>query len=226
MSKSFIAGGFALCALLGACAAHAQLVISEFRVRGPAGGNDEFIEIYNASGANHAAAAAVTDGSADGYAIVASDGTMRCVIPNGKVIPGRGHFLCVNSAAYGMDNYPAGNGTTATGDATYMAGIADNAGIAIFNNSVGGADFSLANRMDAGSGTVTVTVPAAAAVDAVGNASTAAALIDNLVQFNGGAIVFAPSQPEIIPVGDRATWLMLAAATLLIAGLALTRRKQ
>jgi hypothetical protein len=28
-----------------------QIIISEFRVRGPSGANDEFIEIYNASGA-------------------------------------------------------------------------------------------------------------------------------------------------------------------------------
>ena len=35
----------------------AQLVISEFRVRGPNGANDEFIEIYNNSGADHTVAA-------------------------------------------------------------------------------------------------------------------------------------------------------------------------
>ena len=68
------------------------IIISEFRVRGPSGANDEFIELYNASGADHTVAAAVTDGSGDGYAVVASDGTTRCVIPNGTVIPNRGHY--------------------------------------------------------------------------------------------------------------------------------------
>lgn len=135
--------------VLTASTAQAQLIISEFRVRGPNGANDEFIEIYNNSGADHTVAAAVTDGSGDGYAVVASDGTARCVIPNGTVIPNRGHYLCVNSVGYSLASYPAGNGTTATGDATYTTDIADNAGIALFNNSVGGANFSLANRLDA-----------------------------------------------------------------------------
>ena len=128
-----------------------QLIISEFRVRGPNGANDEFIEIYNASGADHHVTAAVTDPSVDvnGYAVVASDGTTRCVIPNDTVIVNRGHYLCVNSVGYSLASYPAGSGTTATGDATYTTDIPDNAGIALFNNSVGGGNFSLANRLDA-----------------------------------------------------------------------------
>jgi hypothetical protein len=121
----------------------AQLIISEFRVRGPNGANDEFIEIYNNSGADHIVAA---DGT--GYAVAASDGVARCVIPNGTNIPNRGHYLCVNSVGYSLASYPAGNGTTATGDATYTTNIPDNAGIAIFNTSVA-LDFVLANRLDA-----------------------------------------------------------------------------
>lgn len=120
-----------------------QLVISEFRVRGPNGANDEFIEIFNASGADHTVA-----GGGTGYAVAASNGVARCVIPNGTVIPNRGHYLCVNSVGYSLASYPAGNGTTATGDATYTTDIPDNAGIAIFNTSVG-ANFTLANRLDA-----------------------------------------------------------------------------
>jgi hypothetical protein len=120
-----------------------QLIISEFRVRGPNGANDEFIEIYNNSGADHTVA-----GGGTGYAVAASNGVARCVIPNGTVIPNRGHYLCVNSVGYSLASYPAGNGTTATGDATYTTDIPDNAGIAIFNTSVG-ADFTLANRLDA-----------------------------------------------------------------------------
>src|SRR5262245_29318965 len=121
-----------------------QLIISEFRVRGPNGANDEFIEIYNASGADHTVAAL----SGTGYGVAASDGTTRCSIPNGTVIPNRGHYLCVNSVAYSLASYPAGNGTTATGDATYTTDIPDNAGIALFNTSVA-ANFNLANRLDA-----------------------------------------------------------------------------
>jgi hypothetical protein len=121
------------------------MIISEFRVRGPSGANDEFIEIYNDSGADHTVA---DSGAGTGYAVAASDGTARCVIPNGTVIPNRGHYLCVNSGAYSLASYPAGNGTTATGDATYTTDIPDNAGIAIFNTSVA-ANFTLANRFDA-----------------------------------------------------------------------------
>ena len=121
-----------------------QLVISEFRVRGPNGANDEFIEIANVSGADHTVAAL----TGTGYAVAASNGVARCVIPNGTVIPNRGHYLCVNSVGYSLASYPAGNGTTATGDATYTTDIPDNAGIAIFNTSIP-ADFTLANRIDA-----------------------------------------------------------------------------
>lgn len=115
-----------------------SLIISEFRVRGPSGANDEFIEIYNDSGAAHTVAAI----SGTGYGIAASDGTTRCSIPNGTVIPARGHYLCTNSVAYSLGVY-------ATGDATYATDIPDNAGIALFNNNSGGGSFSLANRFDA-----------------------------------------------------------------------------
>src|ERR1043165_5796216 len=147
MSKSFrvsVMSAVLVLMVLGiAQIAAAQLIISEFRVRGPNGNNDEFIEIYNNSGADHTVA-----GGGTGYAVAASDGVARCVIPNGTVIPNRGHYLCVNSVGYSLASYPAGNGTTATGDATYTADIPDNAGIAIFNTSIA-ANFNLANRMDA-----------------------------------------------------------------------------
>ena len=122
-----------------------QLIISEFRVRGPNGANDEFIEIYNASGADHV----VTAASGTGYGVAASDGTTRCSIPNGTLIPNRGHYLCVNSVGYSLASHPAGNGTTATGDATYTTDIPDNAGIALFNNNSGGASYAAATRLDA-----------------------------------------------------------------------------
>ena len=122
-----------------------QLVISEFRLHGFNGANDEFIEIANVSGADHTVAAL----SGTGYGVAASDGVTRCTIPNGTVIPNKGHYLCVNSVGYSIASYAAGNGTTATGDATYTTDIPDNAGIALFNNNSGGASYSLANRLDA-----------------------------------------------------------------------------
>ena len=118
-------------------------IISEFRLRGPGGDTDEFVEIFNNSGAD------VTVGASDasaGWGVAASDGVLRCTIPNGTVIPSRGHYLCVNSAGYSLGTYPAGNGTTATGDASYTTGIGDNVGIALFNSTT---TFNLANRLDA-----------------------------------------------------------------------------
>jgi len=75
-----------------------QIIITEFRLRGPVpnAAENEFIELYNASGADHT----VTAASGTGYGVAASDGTTRCSIPNGTVIPNRGHYLCVNSVGY------------------------------------------------------------------------------------------------------------------------------
>jgi len=130
---------------LNVTATSGQLVISEFRLHGPNGPSDEFIEILNNSGADHTVAAS----SGSGYGIAASDGITRCSIPNGTVIPNKGHYLCVNSVGYSLASYPAGNGTTASGDATYTTDIPINAGIALFNNNSGGASYSLVNRLDA-----------------------------------------------------------------------------
>lgn len=132
------ARAFACTPFVGTTATAGQLLISEFRLRGPSGANDEFIEIYNNSGADHIVA---DSGAGTGYAIAASNGVARCVIPSGTLIPNRGHYLCTNSAAYSL----SGN---ATGDATYATDIPDNAGIALFNTSVA-ANFTLANRLDA-----------------------------------------------------------------------------
>jgi hypothetical protein len=125
-----------------------ELVISEFRLRGPGGANDEFIEIYNT---NSTALTVNTIDGSGGYALAASDGAARFTIPNGTVIPARGHYLGVNNnvvGGYTLAGYPAGNATTATGDATYTTGIADNAGLALFNTA-NPASFTLANRLDA-----------------------------------------------------------------------------
>ena len=121
-----------------------ELVISEFRLRGAGGAGDEYIEIYNASGAAHTVTTA--DGSA-GYAVAAQDNVVRCTIPSGTVIPARGHFLCANSAGYSLASYPAG-GTTATPDAAYTTDIPDNSGIALFNTAAV-ASFSTTTRIDA-----------------------------------------------------------------------------
>ncbi len=130
--------------LLSSATASAQaLIISEFRLQGPNGANDEFIELYNPAAAELTIAA--TDATA-GFAVVASDGIVRGVVPNGTVIPGHGHYLVVNSVGYSLASYPGANGTTATGDATYTTDIPLNAGIAVFSSST---TFDLTTRLDA-----------------------------------------------------------------------------
>jgi hypothetical protein len=122
-----------------------QIFISEFRVRGPGGASDEFIEIY----ANPVGVHVVSATSGTGYGIAASDGVTRCTIPNGTNLNRGRTFLCVNSVGYSLAGYPSRETTLATGDVTYTTDIPDNAGIAIFNNNTGGANYSLANRIDA-----------------------------------------------------------------------------
>lgn len=123
--------------------ADSPLIISEFRLRGPNGASDEFIEIYNNTDKDHIVKA--TDGSS-GYGVFASDGVMRFFIPNGTVIPARGHYLGANSAAYSLSGYPAGNSATAIADATWTTDIPDNSGIALFSSTNTPV---LGNRLDA-----------------------------------------------------------------------------
>ena len=126
-----------------------DVLISEFRLRGPEGANDEYVELYNNT--DTPIAVSTTDESG-GWALAASDGVVRFVIPNGTVIPARGHFLGVNSGGYSLSSYPSGNNgsepTTATGDATFTIDIPDNAGIAIFRTS-NTENFSTGTRLDA-----------------------------------------------------------------------------
>lgn len=94
-----------------------QIVISEFRTRGPNGANDEFVEIYNKTNSS------VTIG---GWKIRASNnsGTIstRLTIPAGVTIPARAHFLATNASGY--------SGAIA-GDQTFSSGITNDGGLAI-----------------------------------------------------------------------------------------------
>ncbi|HLL16519.1 MAG TPA: lamin tail domain-containing protein [Pyrinomonadaceae bacterium] len=132
-----------------------QLIISEFRLQGRSGACDEFVEIYNASDAPYVVQS--TDGAATGFAVVSSNGpTVLFTIPNGDTIPARGHYLgtnngssCTDGGAYSSGTYPAGNGTTATGDRNFVSGDTPlNAGIALFNTS-SATGFTTDNRLDA-----------------------------------------------------------------------------
>jgi hypothetical protein len=99
------------------------IVISEFRTRGPAGGNDEFIELFNLS---------LSTVDLSGWEIRGSnsDGTVttRAIITNGVALNPGCHFLLTNSNTNGYsDRFP--------GNQTYGVGITDDGGIALVNAS-------------------------------------------------------------------------------------------
>jgi hypothetical protein len=115
-----------------------QVVISEFRLRGPgadptAQSTNEYIEIYNATDSDFVVAdrAPVTVGTA-GWAIVSSDAplTPKYVIPAGTVIPARGHFL-VTGGNYSLSAYAAADAPGGS-PAIFFADIPDGAGLALF----------------------------------------------------------------------------------------------
>src|SRR5262245_29151285 len=97
------------------------VVISEFRFRGPNGGSDEFVELYNL---------ASTPVDISGWKLTGSNNTgavtVRATVPSGKIIPARGHYLFTNSSSAGGPY----SGSVA-GDQTYATGIVDDGGIAI-----------------------------------------------------------------------------------------------
>ncbi len=97
----------------------AQLLISEFRTRGPAGAADEFVEIYNPT------TSALTIG---GLKIRASNGSGtisdRLTITAGRTLEPGCHYLVANNGAGGYSGLVPAN-------QTYGTGITDDGGIAI-----------------------------------------------------------------------------------------------
>jgi uncharacterized protein len=95
------------------------VVISEFRTRGPLGGNDEFVELFNAS------SSPVDIG---GWKIRGSNaaGTIgdRASIPTGTTLKAGCYYLAVNTAASGYSG-------TVTGNLTFTTGITDDGGLAL-----------------------------------------------------------------------------------------------
>ena len=98
---------------------HAGVVISEFRTRGPNGGADEFVELYN----NSNGAVDVGGWKINGSNSSGSTST-RLTIAAATTIPAHGHFLATNSSASGYSG-------AVSGDKTYTTGITDDGGIAL-----------------------------------------------------------------------------------------------
>jgi hypothetical protein len=124
------------------------VLISELRTAGPGGAGDDFVEIYNNS--NSPLTVAASDASA-GYGLYQTGADCNAtpvligVIPNGTVIPARGHYLFVGSA-YSLGNY--GGSGAAAGNLTFSSDIETDRNIGLFSTSnvIG---ISSVNRLDA-----------------------------------------------------------------------------
>jgi Tol biopolymer transport system component len=133
-----------------------SVIISEFRFRGSAGTQDEFIELYNNTDYN--ITVSTSDGSRGWTVAALSDtGTSaspRFTIPNDTVIPARGHYLGTYASndyydinQYSLSNY-GGSINRANGNQTYQTYTAENGGIALFRTA-NLANLTIANRLDA-----------------------------------------------------------------------------
>ena len=133
-----------------------KLIISEFRLRGPNGARDEFVEVYNPT--DNPITVFSTDGS-DGWTLVysSSTGTITPLasIPNGTVIPPKGFYLITNEvratglAPYSLSAAATGHPTRkADSDAMWTPDLLDNGGIALFRTA-NQTNFNAATLMDA-----------------------------------------------------------------------------
>jgi predicted extracellular nuclease len=101
----------------------ADLSITQFRVRGPAGGNDEFVEVQNTG-------TAALDVS--GYKLNASNASgttgTRFTFPAGTSVAPGCFLLLANKAASGYSG-------SVTPDLTYSTGVTDDGGLALLDGS-------------------------------------------------------------------------------------------
>jgi hypothetical protein len=97
------------------------IVISEFRVRGPSGGSDEFVELYNASPGPVNIGGWKLKGSNN-----AGTTSVRATVPLNVIVPRGCHYLFTNSSSSGGPYSGA-----VPGDQSYATGITDDGGLAI-----------------------------------------------------------------------------------------------
>ncbi|HYH85282.1 MAG TPA: lamin tail domain-containing protein [Pyrinomonadaceae bacterium] len=151
-----------------------QVIISELRLRGQAGAEDEFVELYNNTDQDIFVQS--TDGTS-GWTVAISDGQITgplFTIDNGTRIPARGHLLGANVNGYSLCNYPSGSGpggppvtaapvgaaapcvtngvsgtfTHTTPDRTWDFDVPDGNGVALFSTT-NGLNMNAATRLDA-----------------------------------------------------------------------------
>ncbi len=96
-------------------ASESGVVVSEFRFRGPDGGNDEFIELLNSS--NNAVD--ISGWTLQGCAASSGNPSNRGAVPSGTTLEPGDHYLFTNSSGYSG---------TVDGDTNYSTGVSDSGG--------------------------------------------------------------------------------------------------
>ncbi|HEV2800145.1 MAG TPA: PQQ-dependent sugar dehydrogenase [Pyrinomonadaceae bacterium] len=136
-----------------------EVLITEYRLDGPGGLRDEFVELYNNT--NEPITVSTSDGSAGWALVTGRDGasgvaleTYR-IIPNGVVIPPRAHYLVAGSGytlgAYGGANRALADLTSQQGDLSGDTDAQPFRGVALFRTADAN-NFTTANRLDAAGG--------------------------------------------------------------------------
>jgi predicted extracellular nuclease len=97
-----------------AVASPTGVVVDELRLRGPAGGNDEFVELRNAG----AAPVSIAGYRLQGCAAASGAPSTRATVPDGVTLAPGQAYLFTNSAASGYSG-------SVPGDQTYATGVTD-----------------------------------------------------------------------------------------------------
>ncbi|MDQ1590438.1 MAG: hypothetical protein QOG71_1065 [Pyrinomonadaceae bacterium] len=136
-----------------------EVLISEYRLDGPNGARDEFVELYNNT--NEPITVTTSDNSAGWALVTGRDGAQGvtletyAVVPNGTNIPARGHYLVAGSgyslAGYGGVNRALADLTTPQGDLSGDDAAHPFRGVALFRTADAN-NFTTANRLDAAGG--------------------------------------------------------------------------
>lgn len=125
LSLALVLAGIPLGALTSLASA-SGIVISEFRFRGPAGGNDEFVELVNAG----SAALNISGWKLQGCSSTTGAASDRATIPPGITLGPGQHYLFTNgSSSFGYSG-------SVPGDQTYSTGISDGSGARIVNGAL------------------------------------------------------------------------------------------
>lgn len=123
-----------LVTVVPAAASPNGLMISEFRFRGPAGGNDEFLELVNTS----TSAVDISGYRLQGCASSGGNPSDRATVPSGAVLKSGQHYLFTNNGSSGYSGSVAGDQTYSTGFTDLQSG--NSSGVRIVDASGGVID--------------------------------------------------------------------------------------